>query len=76
MWMQLNCMLCPNMMISFHSNTNEIAKKEIRKAIRKCVDDSIKMRFDPIPGASLLFSKPSNMDIDGFNNVVKELDLQ
>lgn len=63
------------MMYSFDANTSEIKKKDILKSIKKCVDDSIKTRFDPIPGASLVFVKPSDNDIDEYNSIVKELGL-
>ena len=57
------------MMSSFDANTTEIKKKDTLKSIKKCVSDSIKTRFDPIPGASLVFVKPSNSDIDEHNNL-------
>ena len=63
------------MMYSFDANTTEIKKKETLRSIKKCVEDSIKARFDPIPGASLVFVKPSNNDIDEYNNIVKEFCL-
>ena len=63
------------MMSSFDANTTEIKKKDTLKSIKKCVSDSIKTRFDPIPGASLVFVKPSNNDIDEYNNIVKEFGL-
>ena len=50
-------------------------KTVIYKKIEACVNNSIKMRYDPIPGASLVFSKPSPADYDGYNNVKKELGL-
>ena len=63
------------MMYSFDANTTEIKKKETLRSIKRCVEDSIKDRFDPIPGASLVFVKPSNSDIDEYNNIVREFGL-
>lgn len=60
-------------MISFNSTTNEAMRKDISRKIKKCVEDSIKTRFDPIPGASLVFAKPLVSDIDGYKKTIKEL---
>ena len=51
-------------------------KKDIYRRIRSCVEKSIKTRFDPIPGASLAFGKPSDKDYDEYCNLKKSLQVE
>ena len=60
---------------SFQENTDAVAKKELLQKIRQCVNNSIKTRFDPIPGASLVFGKPDENDYEEYKSLKEKLDI-
>ena len=70
--------LCPNTEGAkfFSSVISETAKREIARRIKQCVDNSVKARFDPIPGSSLIFSKPHETDFDSYHSVVSTMQLE
>jgi hypothetical protein len=61
---------------SFEDTTNESLKLEIGKRIMKCVEDSYKMRSDPIPGSSLHFSKSTLDDADEYKKVLETMNIE
>ena len=58
---------------SFQESTDAVTKKELLQKIRQCVNNSIKTRFDPIPGAPLAFGKPEENDYEEYKNVKEKL---
>ena len=71
-----NCKNLRVMCTRFSPTTSETAKADIAKRIKQCVDNSVKTRFDPIPGSSLVFSKPHSNDYDSYHSVISTMQLE
>ena len=75
----MNVRNCKNLRVvfsRFSPTTSETAKADITKRIKQCVDNSVKTRFDPIPGSSLVFSKPHSNDYDSYHSVISTMQLE